>query len=86
VGARPLKSECAIRLLHGTWRKQSMQSEVGDWERYIKERARMLVAARLAGQTLEPSEVSVAIARFNLVANWCTSEVGYRFLTCVCPC
>jgi hypothetical protein len=56
-----------------------MQSEVGDWERYIKERARMLVAARLAGQTLEPSEVSVAIARFNLVANWCTSEVGYCF-------
>lgn len=64
------------RLIDGCWRDHKTSVDVLDWEQYLKQRAKDLVVARETGMQLESTEVQVAIARFNLVANWCSSEVG----------
>lgn len=64
------------RLVQGTWRERSAMVDTLDWELFRKARAKELLSARESGHQLESTEVLVVIARFNLVANWCTSEVS----------
>lgn len=65
-------------MIEGNWRTRS-GDEVLDWEGYLKQRARQLVEARSKGERATLREVQAVIARFNLVANWCTSEVRLSF-------
>ena len=69
------------RLVQGSWRDRAAIVDTLDWEQFRKSRAKELVAARDSGQQLDSTEIKVVIARFNLVANWCSSEVS-RFLVC----
>lgn len=67
------------RLVQGSWRDRAAVIDTLDWEQFRKNRAKELVAARESGQQLDSTEIKVVIARFNLVANWCSSEVSVIF-------
>ena len=64
-------------LADGSWRHYIGETDVLDWELYVKDRRRADVAARESGQRAS-SAVQDVIARFNLTANWVTSEVRSR--------
>lgn len=64
-------------LADGSWRHHIGETDVLDWEVYVKDRRRVDVVARASGQRAS-SAIQDAIARFNLTANWVTSEVRSR--------
>lgn len=72
--------------MQGVWRDRDTQLDVLDWEQFLKSRARQLVEARERGEQLDSTEIHAAIARFNLVANWCPSEVRILILISACLC
>jgi GDP/GTP exchange factor required for growth at low temperature len=61
-------------LVGGDWSDPARRLDVLDWERYLKERRKLELAARATG-VRAPSDVQAVIARFNLTANWVCSEV-----------
>ncbi|GAA5888349.1 hypothetical protein JCM6882_008589 [Rhodosporidiobolus microsporus] len=61
-------------LVSGAWRDRTGETDVLDWEAYLKDRRRSDVLARERGETPQ-SAVQDIIARFNLTANWTASEI-----------
>ncbi|GAA5827869.1 hypothetical protein JCM11251_007711 [Rhodosporidiobolus azoricus] len=63
-------------LVSGAWRERirTGETDVLDWEAYLKERRRSDVLAKQRGETPN-SAVQDIIARFNLTANWTASEI-----------
>ncbi|KAK4705281.1 hypothetical protein P7C70_g924, partial [Phenoliferia sp. Uapishka_3] len=62
-------------LVGGGWRDHTSQnSDVLDWEAYIKERRKLDLAARENGDRT-PSALQALIARYNLTSNWVASEI-----------
>ncbi|GJN93811.1 hypothetical protein Rhopal_006869-T1 [Rhodotorula paludigena] len=61
-------------LASGSWRERMGETDVLDWESYVKERRRADVEAKREG-TSTASAVQDLIARFNLTANWVCSEI-----------
>ncbi|GAA5956775.1 hypothetical protein JCM8115_003814 [Rhodotorula mucilaginosa] len=61
-------------LADGSWRHYIGETDVLDWDGHVKDRRRADVAALESGQRAS-SAVQDVIARFNLTANWVTSEV-----------
>jgi GDP/GTP exchange factor required for growth at low temperature len=64
-------------LADGSWRHYIGETDVLDWDGHVKDRRRADVAALESGQRAS-SAVQDVIARFNLTANWVTSEVRSR--------
>ena len=64
-------------LADGSWRHYIGETDVLDWEGHVKDRRRADVAALESGQRAS-NAVQDVIARFNLTANWVTSEVRSR--------
>ncbi|GAA5931143.1 hypothetical protein JCM1841_002115 [Sporobolomyces salmonicolor] len=61
-------------LVSGSWRDRIAETDVLDWEAYLKERRKEDLKAKQRGeQTM--SAVQDVIARFNLMANWVCSEI-----------
>ncbi|GAA6009367.1 Ras-GEF domain-containing protein [Rhodotorula paludigena] len=61
-------------LASGSWRERMGETDVLDWEAYVKDRRRADVEAKREG-TSTASAVQDLIARFNLTANWVCSEI-----------
>ncbi|BGP35135.1 Guanine nucleotide exchange factor lte1 [Rhodotorula toruloides] len=61
-------------LASGSWQDRIGETDVHDWEAYVKERRRGDLVAKEKG-TQPSSAVQDAIARFNLTANWVCSEI-----------
>ncbi|GAA5960922.1 hypothetical protein JCM3765_007540 [Sporobolomyces pararoseus] len=61
-------------LVSGSWRTKIGETDVSDWELYLKERRREDLAAREKGEQVM-SAVQDVITRFNLMANWVASEI-----------
>ncbi|BGP19865.1 Guanine nucleotide exchange factor lte1 [Rhodosporidiobolus nylandii] len=64
-------------LVSNAWREtvQHGETDVLDWEAYLKERRRSEVEAKMRGQVPQRSAVQDIVARFNVSANWCASEI-----------
>ncbi|BGP27425.1 Guanine nucleotide exchange factor lte1 [Rhodotorula toruloides] len=61
-------------LASGSWKDRIGETDVQNWEAYVKERRRAYLDAKEKG--FQPSSaVQDVIARFNLTANWVCSEV-----------
>ncbi|EGU11422.1 hypothetical protein RTG_02580 [Rhodotorula toruloides ATCC 204091] len=61
-------------LASGSWQERIGETDVHDWEAYVKERRRADLIAKEKG--VQPSSaVQDVIARFNLTANWVCSEI-----------
>ncbi|GAA6014526.1 hypothetical protein JCM10207_001635 [Rhodosporidiobolus poonsookiae] len=63
-------------LVSGSWRDRiaACETDVLDWEQYLKERRRSDVLAKEKGEQPR-SAVQDVISRFNLTANWTASEI-----------
>lgn len=61
-------------LVNGEWKERVAQTEVLDWELYLKDRRAADLKARSVGDRTH-SDVQAVVARFNLMANWVCSEV-----------
>ncbi|GAA5911341.1 mitotic regulator LTE1 [Sporobolomyces salmoneus] len=61
-------------LVSGSWRTRIGETDVLDWEQYLKERRREDLIARERGEQVM-SAVQDVITRFNLMANWVASEI-----------
>ncbi|GAA5988692.1 hypothetical protein JCM5350_003852 [Sporobolomyces pararoseus] len=61
-------------LVSGNWRMRIGETDVLDWELYLKERRKEDLAAREKGEQVM-SAVQDIITRFNLMANWVASEI-----------
>ncbi|BGO95291.1 hypothetical protein NBRC10512_004841 [Rhodotorula toruloides] len=61
-------------LASGSWQDRIGETDVHDWEVYVKERRRADLVAKEKG-TQPSSAVQDVIARFNLTANWVCSEI-----------
>ncbi|TNY24131.1 hypothetical protein DMC30DRAFT_413608 [Rhodotorula diobovata] len=70
-------------LVSGSWRARigrgggagGGETDVRDWEAYVKERRRRDVEARERGEEPVRNAVQDVVARFNLTANWVCSEI-----------
>jgi len=65
-------------LVSGSWRTRMGETDVLDWEIYLKDRRREDLAAKEKGEQVM-SAVQDVITRFNLMANWVCSEVSVFF-------
>ncbi|GAA5990430.1 hypothetical protein JCM10908_007368 [Rhodotorula pacifica] len=61
-------------LADGSWRHHIGETDVLDWEMYVKERRKAEFEAKESGQRAG-SAVQDVVARFNLTANWISSEI-----------